>query len=103
MAFVVTDSCRDCMFTDCVPVCPVECFWADDRMIYIDPTVCIDCSACLPVCPVQAIYVEANLPDEKKHFTELNREKCASGTLVNLTEKRDPLPGAAAKRASLGL
>ncbi len=56
MTFVVTDHCRHCRYTDCVAVCPVECFHGDAEMLYIDPVVCIDCGACVPECPVEAIY-----------------------------------------------
>ena len=55
MATIVTDNCDLCRFTDCVTVCPMVCFHADDKMLYIDPVVCIDCGACTPVCPVRAI------------------------------------------------
>ena len=55
MTTVVTDNCRGCRFTDCVSVCPVEAFHVDDEMLYINPDVCIDCSACVPECPVEAI------------------------------------------------
>ncbi|MGH8473216.1 MAG: indolepyruvate ferredoxin oxidoreductase subunit alpha, partial [Gammaproteobacteria bacterium] len=56
MTTIVTDNCLLCRFTDCVTVCPVNCFHGDDEMLYIDPEVCIDCSACVPECPVHAIY-----------------------------------------------
>ena len=56
MTTVVTDNCRGCRFTDCVSVCPVEAFHVDDEMLYINPDVCIDCSACVPECPVEAIF-----------------------------------------------
>ena len=56
MSHIVTDNCHLCRFIDCVAVCPVECFHADDERTYIDPDVCIDCGACIPACPVRAIY-----------------------------------------------
>src|SRR5205807_3694115 len=49
---VVCEPCRDCKYTDCVVVCPVDCFYQDERMLYIDPLDCIDCGACIPECPV---------------------------------------------------
>src|SRR5215218_9246957 len=57
MTHVVCQPCYDCKYTDCVAVCPVECFWQDERMLYIDPEVCIDCEACIPECPVVAIWL----------------------------------------------
>ncbi|MFZ0650053.1 MAG: 4Fe-4S binding protein, partial [Pseudolabrys sp.] len=54
MPHVVTDNCHLCRFTDCVAVCPVECFHSDEERTYIDPDVCIDCGACIPACPVHA-------------------------------------------------
>ena len=57
MPYVVTDNCQRCRFTDCVEVCPVDCFYADKEMLYIHPDECIDCGACEPACPVEATGV----------------------------------------------
>jgi NAD-dependent dihydropyrimidine dehydrogenase PreA subunit len=65
MTHVVTDNCHLCRFTDCVTVCPVECFHADEERTYIDPEVCIDCGACIPACPVHAIYDALDMPDDR--------------------------------------
>src|SRR5580692_2607196 len=62
MTHTVCEPCYDCKYTDCVAVCPVECFYQDDTMLYIDPADCIDCEACVPECPVEAIFAEANVP-----------------------------------------
>src|SRR5262249_38780510 len=62
MAFVVCEPCRDCKYTDCVTVCPCDCFYQDDSQLYIDPTECIDCEACVPECPVAAIFHESDVP-----------------------------------------
>ena len=78
MAHVVTANCNECKYTDCCVVCPVECFYQDDNMLYIDPEDCIDCEACVPECPVEAIYAEANVPDQWSSYIELNKEKCAN-------------------------
>src|SRR5262249_29700640 len=64
MAFVVTEPCHDCKYTDCVAVCPCECFYQDEWMLYIDPNHCIDCDACIPECPVEAIFPEAEVPQQ---------------------------------------
>ena len=100
MTTVVTDNCRGCRFTDCVAVCPVECFHYDDEMLYIDPEVCIDCSACIPECPVQAIYEEDDLPEEKRKWVKINAERAAE--LPSCTESMEPLPGAEQRKTDLG-
>jgi ferredoxin len=100
MTTVVTDNCKGCRFTDCVSVCPVECFHFDDEMLYIDPDVCIDCSACIPECPVQAIFEEDDLPDDKRGWIEINATR--SRTLPVCSEQMDPLPGAEERKSALG-
>jgi len=74
MTFVVIDHCIRCKYTDCVEVCPVDCFREGPNMLVIDPDECIDCNLCVPECPVDAIYAEDDLPDDKTAFTELNAE-----------------------------
>ena len=100
MPHIVTENCARCRFTDCVSHCPVECFHADDERLYIDPDVCVDCGACIPVCPVKAIYDVIDMPDDKEPWIAKNAEKAK--TLPVVTEKQDPLPTAAARRAELG-
>ena len=100
MTHVVIDNCKDCRFTDCVTVCPVDCFHMDDVMLYIDPDECIDCGACVPECPVEAIYLEEDLPEGKDEWIAVNAEK--SPDLPVCSEKQDPLPTAEAKKAELG-
>ncbi|MCC7410701.1 MAG: ferredoxin family protein [Gammaproteobacteria bacterium] len=101
MTTVVTENCENCRYTDCVTVCPVECFHGDDVMLYIDPDVCIDCSACIPECPVQAIFEEDDLPEDQQQWIAINAERAPKLPVVN--EKQDQLPTADAKRQSLGL
>ena len=55
MTYVVTDACVRCKYTDCVAVCPVDCFREGSNMLVIDPDECIDCAVCVPECPVNAI------------------------------------------------
>ena len=69
MTHVVAEPCFGCKYTDCVVVCPVECFYEGEQMLYIHPEECIDCEACVPECPVEAIFHEDNLPEEWKDFT----------------------------------
>lgn len=74
MTFVVIDSCIRCKYTDCVEVCPVDCFREGPNMLVIDPDECIDCNLCVPECPVDAIFAEDDLPADKQQFTEINAE-----------------------------
>jgi len=72
MTFLVTESCIKCKYTDCVEVCPVNCFYEGPNFLVIDPDECIDCALCEPECPVSAIVSEDDLTDEQKPFLELN-------------------------------
>ena len=92
MTHVVTDSCIKCKYTDCVDVCPVDCFKEGPNMLVIDPDECIDCAVCIPECPVDAIYAEEDLPAGQEHFTALNVELAKDWPLI--TDKKDPPPGA---------
>jgi ferredoxin len=74
MTHVVTESCIKCKYTDCVDVCPVDCFREGPNFLVIDPDECIDCAVCIPECPVNAIYAEEDVPDGQKNFIELNAE-----------------------------
>jgi ferredoxin len=74
MTYVVTESCIKCKYTDCVDVCPVDCFREGPNFLVIDPDECIDCTLCVAECPVEAIYAEDDLPMEQVHFTALNAE-----------------------------
>jgi ferredoxin len=91
MAHIVAEPCFDCKYTDCVVVCPVDCFYEGAQMLYIHPEECIDCEACVPECPVEAIFHEDNLPDEWKEFTALNAEQSPQCPVI--TEKKDALEG----------
>lgn len=101
MAHVVAEPCFDCKYTDCVVVCPVDCFYEGPQMLFIHPDECIDCEACVPECPVAAIFHADNLPDEWKDFTELNAEmtKGQPGVLTALNEKKDALEGESCTKA----
>jgi len=74
MTFVVTENCIKCKYTDCVEVCPVDCFHEGPNFLVIDPEECIDCTLCEPECPAEAIYPEDDLPSGQEHFTALNAE-----------------------------
>jgi ferredoxin len=80
MTYVIAEPCIGTKDTACVDVCPVDCIhprkdedgFAEDTMLYIDPEVCIDCGACEPACPVQAIFPQDLVPEQWKHYTEIN-------------------------------
>ena len=72
MAFVVTDKCINCKFTDCVEVCPVDCFHEGPNFLVINPDECIDCALCEPQCPVQAIVSEDELEGDAVVFKDIN-------------------------------
>ncbi len=82
MTFVVTESCIKCKLTDCVEVCPVDCFHEGPNMLVIDPEECIDCTLCEPECPVEAIYSEDELPEEHNKFLALNAELSESWPVI---------------------
>ena len=75
MTYVVCEPCHDCKYTDCCVVCPVDCFFQDDVMLYIHPNDCIDCEACVPECPVAAIFSEPNVPAKWAEWTKVNADK----------------------------
>ncbi len=87
MTFVVTEQCIKCKFTDCVEVCPVDCFHEGPNFLVIDPDECIDCTLCEPECPVNAIYAEDDLPADQAHFKALNAELTKKWPVI--TEKKD--------------
>ncbi|HMM50899.1 MAG: ferredoxin family protein [Lautropia sp.] len=92
MTHVVLDSCIRCRYTDCVDVCPVDCFRIGPNMLVIDPDECIDCAVCVPECPVDAIKAEEDVPAAQIGFIALNAELAPSWPAI--TRKQDPLPDA---------
>lgn len=89
MAYVVTEDCILCKYTDCVDVCPVECFHEGPNFLVIDPDECIDCDLCVPECPINAIYAEDDLPENMRGFIELNIELSKIWPII--TEVKAPL------------
>jgi ferredoxin len=92
---VVCDPCHDCKYTDCVTVCPCDCFYEDENQLYIDPDNCIDCGACSPECPVEAIFSDQVVPAKWLHAIPLNAERSAALKTAggNITEKKEAKMG----------
>ena len=88
MTFIVTEECIKCKLTDCVEVCPVDCFHEGPNMLVIDPDECIDCTLCEPECPVEAILSEDDVPENMQQFVELNAELSRVWPVIN--EMKDP-------------
>ncbi len=92
MTFVVTENCIRCKYTDCVDVCPVDCFREGPNFLVIDPDECIDCAVCVPECPANAIFAEEDVPSDQQSYTALNAE--LSRQWPSITKRRAALPDA---------
>jgi ferredoxin len=92
MAYVVTENCIKCKFTDCVDVCPVDCFHEGPNFLVIDPEECIDCTLCVPECPAEAIFAEDDVPQStaRVHCAEC---RTVAG-LAGHCRRREALPDA---------
>ena len=86
MTYLVTEKCIKCKYTDCVEVCPVDCFYEGENMLVINPDECIDCGVCEPECPVDAIISDVDDKDGK--WLEVNKKY--SDIWPNINEKKDP-------------
>ncbi|MFP4124633.1 4Fe-4S dicluster domain-containing protein [Coleofasciculus sp.] len=114
MAYVVADPCVKCKYTDCVEICPVNCFYEGENALVINPSECIDCGSCVPECPVNAIFEQSDLPDKWSIYQEINAvfsgDKSLEdadvsdwpshlvdgykGAWSHISAKQDPLPNA---------
>jgi ferredoxin len=92
MAYIVAEPCINCKYTDCVDVCPVDCFYEGANFLAIHPEDCIDCGACEPECPTEAIFEEDDLPAKWNHYVELNAQYAEEWP--NITSKKDALADA---------
>ncbi|MGZ8094715.1 MAG: ferredoxin FdxA [Methylosarcina sp.] len=92
MTFVVTENCIKCKFTDCVDVCPVDCFHEGPNFLVIDPDECIDCTLCEPECPANAIFSEDEVPEDQLEFIKLNAQLAKQWP--SITEVKPALPEA---------
>jgi len=94
MTHVVSESCIRCKYTDCVDVCPVDCFREGPNMLVIEPDECIDCAVCIPECPVNAIYAEEDLPADQLNFIKINLELSTQPGWKSITKRKPALPDA---------
>jgi ferredoxin len=93
MTYLVTDNCVKCKYTDCVSVCPVDCFYEGSNFLAINPDECIDCGVCVPECPVDAIVQDSELSEPyRSKWLQINTTY--SAFWPNITEQKDPLPDA---------
>ncbi len=92
MTFVVGENCIKCKHTDCVEVCPVDCFYEGPNFLVIHPDECIDCELCVPECPIDAIFAEDDVPPEQENFIELNAE--LADLWPKITDGKESLPDA---------
>jgi len=93
VTYLVTDNCIKCKHTDCVAVCPVDCFYEGENMLVINPDECIDCGVCEPECPVDAIVPDTQLAEpERSKWLDINTKY--GNIWPNITDQKDPLPDA---------
>ena len=83
MAYVVTEPCIGCKYTDCVVVCPCDCFREGGQMLFIHPDECVDCDACVPECPVEAIFADSNVPEQYAHWTQINIDEAPNYPVIS--------------------
>ena len=92
MTHVVTESCIRCKYTDCVDVCPVDCFREGPNFLVIDPEECIDCTLCVAECPVEAIVDEEEIPADQQEFIEINARLAQQWPVID--SAKEPLADA---------
>jgi ferredoxin len=88
MTYVVTENCIKCKYTDCVDVCPVDCFREGPEFLVIDPDECIDCTLCVPECPAEAIFAEEDVPEDQQDMLALNAKLAKQWPPI--IERKDP-------------
>ena len=92
MTYVVTENCINCKYTDCVDVCPVDCFHEGPNFLVIDPDECIDCTLCVAECPAEAIFAEDDVPDDQRQYIQINADLAKQWPVI--VEKKDAPPDA---------
>ncbi|HEX2841072.1 ferredoxin FdxA [Hyphomicrobium sp.] len=99
MTYLVTENCIKCKYTDCVEVCPVDCFYEGENMLVIHPDECIDCGVCVPECPAEAIFSDVD-KEATPHWLDINRRY--ADLWPNISMKKSPLPDADAQSGRKG-
>ena len=94
MTHVVSENCIKCKYTDCVDVCPVDCFVAGPNMLVINPAACIDCAVCVPQCPANAIFAEEDMPPAELAFIKINADLTNAKGWKPITKRKAALPDA---------
>jgi ferredoxin len=92
MTYVVTENCIQCKYTDCVDVCPVDCFVEGPNFLAINPDECIDCTLCVAECPAEAIFAEDDVPANQQQFIELNARLAKIWPVISA--RKEPLEDA---------
>ena len=92
MTHVVSEACIRCKYTDCVEVCPVDCFHEGPNFLTIDPDECIDCAVCIPECPVNAIVPEEDVPGGQQQYIQINADLAKNWP--SITKRKAALPDA---------
>ncbi|MDE3023866.1 MAG: ferredoxin family protein [Pseudomonadota bacterium] len=92
MTYVVTENCIKCKYTDCVDVCPVDCFVEGPNFLAINPEECIDCTLCVAECPAEAIYADVDLPEDQQDFIGINAELSKIWPMISA--RKEPPPDA---------
>lgn len=92
MTHVVTEPCINCKHTDCVDVCPVDCFHEGENFVVINPEECIDCTLCITECPVNAIFLEDDVPTKWREYIDVNARLSKTWKIIN--KKKDAMPSA---------
>ncbi|HLG20266.1 MAG TPA: ferredoxin FdxA [Bdellovibrionota bacterium] len=90
MAYVIAEPCIKCKYTDCVEVCPVDCFYEGANMLAIHPEECIDCGACEPVCPTKAIFIDEEVPDKWKEYVDINAKYSKEWPKISVKKAAPP-------------
>ncbi len=92
MPFIVTEPCIRCKYTDCVEVCPMDCFVEGPNFLAIDPVGCIDCS-------VGAIVNAAEATEAQHPWIEINARLATDPRWTPIRRRKAPLPEHAEWRA----
>ena len=90
MTHVVTESCIACRYTDCVDVCPVDCFREGPNFLAIDPDEWIDCAVGVAECPVNAIFAEEDVPGDQQAFIKINVDLARNWPSITKTKAALP-------------